>query len=78
MVKTETFRGRDFITLLDYTKEEIETLLEVALDLKRKFATGEPHKLLDAKTLFNWTNFEFLPGEKYIRLPIEQLTNAEN
>ncbi len=52
MVKTETFRGRDFITLLDYTKEEIETLLEVALDLKRKFAMGEPHKLLDAKTLF--------------------------
>ncbi|MCK5584868.1 ornithine carbamoyltransferase, partial [Candidatus Bipolaricaulota bacterium] len=52
MVKTETFRGKDFITLLDYSKEEIETLLEVALDLKRKFAMGEPHKLLDAKTLF--------------------------
>jgi ornithine carbamoyltransferase len=52
MVKTESFRGRDFITLLDYSKEEVETLLEVALDLKRKFATGEPHKLLDAKTLF--------------------------
>ena len=52
MVKTESFRGRDFITLLEYTKEEVETLLEVGLDLKRKFATGEPHKLLDAKTLF--------------------------
>ncbi|RDE13219.1 MAG: ornithine carbamoyltransferase [Candidatus Thorarchaeota archaeon] len=52
MVKTDSFRGRDFITLLEYTKEEVETLLEVGLDLKRKFATGEPHKLLDAKTLF--------------------------
>ncbi|MCK4484465.1 MAG: ornithine carbamoyltransferase, partial [Candidatus Thorarchaeota archaeon] len=52
MVKTETFRGRDFITLLDYTKEEVETILDVAIDLKKKFAIGEPHKLLDAKTLF--------------------------
>ncbi len=52
MVKTESFRGRDFITLLDYSREEVETLLEVALDLKRKFAVGEPHKLLDTKTLF--------------------------
>ncbi len=52
MVKTDGFRGRDFITLLDYSKEEIETLIDVALDLKRKFAVWEPHKLLDAKTLF--------------------------
>jgi ornithine carbamoyltransferase len=52
MVKTETFRGRDFITLLDYTKEEVETLLDVAIDLKKKYALREPHKLLDARTLF--------------------------
>ena len=52
MVKTDGFRGRDYITMLDYTKEEIETFIEVALDLKRKFAVWEPHKLLDAKTLF--------------------------
>ncbi len=52
MVKTETFRGRDFITLLDYTKEEIETMLDVAIDLKKKYALREPHKLLDARTLF--------------------------
>jgi len=52
MTKTDGFRGRDFITLRDYTKEEVETLLEVAADLKRKFAVGEPHKLLDSKTLF--------------------------
>ncbi len=49
---TQGFRGRDFITLLDYTREEVETILDVALDLKRRYATGEPHKLLDAKSLF--------------------------
>ncbi|TFG14513.1 ornithine carbamoyltransferase, partial [Candidatus Thorarchaeota archaeon] len=52
MVKTESFRGRDYINLLDYTKEEIETLIDVAIDLKKKYALWEPHKLLDAKTLF--------------------------
>ena len=52
-MKTETFRGRDFITLLDWSREEIETVLEVALDLKRRFALGEPHDhILRSKTLF--------------------------
>ena len=45
-MKTNTFRGRDYITLLNYSREEIDTLLDVALDLKRKFVTGEPHHLL--------------------------------
>lgn len=51
-MKTNTFKGRDFLTLLDYTKEEVETILDVALDLKRKFAVGERHHLLPDKTLF--------------------------
>ncbi|MBE6067563.1 MAG: ornithine carbamoyltransferase, partial [Clostridium lundense] len=34
------FRGRHFITLQDYTNEEIETMLDVSYDLKRKFAMG--------------------------------------
>ncbi|MGQ9628228.1 MAG: N-acetylornithine carbamoyltransferase [Anaerolineae bacterium] len=52
-MKTETFRGRDFLTLLDYTREEVETILDVSLDLKRRFAMGEPHDhLLRGKTLF--------------------------
>ena len=52
-MKTETFRGKDFITLLDWTREEIETVLDVALDLKRRFALGEPHDhILRGKTLF--------------------------
>jgi N-acetylornithine carbamoyltransferase len=52
-MKTESFRGRDFITLLEWTKEEVETILDVALDLKRRYATGEYHDhLLRAKSLF--------------------------
>ena len=45
------FRGRDFIGDLDFTKEEVETVLEVAWDLKRKRALGEPHPYLRDKVL---------------------------
>src|SRR6266704_6045013 len=45
------FRGRDFIGDLDFTKEEIETVLEVAWDLKRKRTLGEPHPYLRDKVL---------------------------
>lgn len=52
-MRTDTFRGRDFITLLEWTKEDVETILDVALDLKRRFALGEPHDhILRSKTLF--------------------------
>ena len=34
-------RGRDLITTQEWSKEEIETLLDVAWDLKRKRALGE-------------------------------------
>ena len=44
-------RGRDFIGDLDFSKEEIGTVLEVAWDLKRKRALGEPHALLRDKVL---------------------------
>ena len=45
------FRGRDFIGDLDFSKEEVETVLDVAWDLKRKRALGQPHAYLDNKTL---------------------------
>ena len=44
-------RGRDFIGDLDFSKEEVETVLDVAWDLKRKRALGEPHAYLRDKTL---------------------------
>src|SRR5215212_1998255 len=45
------FRGRDFIGDLDFTKEEVETVLDIAWDLKRKRALGEPHAYLRDKVL---------------------------
>jgi N-acetylornithine carbamoyltransferase len=52
-MRTDGFRGRDYLTLLDFSREEVEMLLDVAFDLKRRFATGEPHDhLLRAQTLF--------------------------
>ncbi|MBI3160306.1 MAG: ornithine carbamoyltransferase [Chloroflexi bacterium] len=44
-------RGRDLIGDLDFSKEEVETVLDVAWDLKRKRALGEPHALLRDKVL---------------------------
>lgn len=45
------FRGRDFIGDLDFSKEEVETVLDVAWDLKRKRALYEPHPVLRDKVL---------------------------
>ena len=52
-MNTDSFRGRDFLTLLDWSREEVETILDVALDLKRRYAVGERHDhILPNKTLF--------------------------
>ncbi|SKC84801.1 ornithine carbamoyltransferase [Maledivibacter halophilus] len=47
-----TFRGKHFITLQEWTKEEIDTLLDVSFDLKRKFAMGMETNYLKNKTAF--------------------------
>jgi N-acetylornithine carbamoyltransferase len=44
-------RGRDLIGDLDFSREEVETVLDVAFDLKRKRALGEPHPYLRDKVL---------------------------
>jgi N-acetylornithine carbamoyltransferase len=44
-------RGRDLIGDLDFGKEEVESVIDVAFDLKRKRAVGEPHPYLRDKTL---------------------------
>ena len=44
-------RGRDLIGDLDFSREEVETVLDVAFDLKRKRALGETHAYLRDKTL---------------------------
>lgn len=48
----QTFlHGRDLIGDLDFSKEEVETVLEVAMDLKRKRALNEPTPYLVNKAL---------------------------
>ncbi len=44
-------RGRDLIDLQEWTKDEINTLLDVALQLKRDRALGVPHPYLRDKVL---------------------------
>lgn len=44
-------RGRDFISDMDFSKEEIETVIDVALKLKRDRALGIPHRILLDKTI---------------------------
>jgi ornithine carbamoyltransferase len=44
-------RGRDLITLQEWTKDEIDTILDVAFTLKRERALGIPHPLLRDKVL---------------------------
>lgn len=46
------FKGKHFITLQDWTREEIDTLLEVSFDLKKKFAMEIPTPYLKYKTIF--------------------------
>lgn len=47
-----TLRGKDYIATQDWTTEELETVLDTAQDLKRRFALEEPTRLLPDKTLF--------------------------
>ncbi len=46
------YKGKHFITLEDWTKEEINDLLEVSAELKRKFYANEPTEYLKHKTAF--------------------------
>ena len=44
-------KGRDFLTLLDYTPQEIEYLLDLAAELKAKKKAGIPHDTLRGKNV---------------------------
>ncbi len=44
-------RGRNFLTLLDYTPEEIRYLLDLSKDLKDKKHRGIPHRYLNNKNI---------------------------
>ncbi|SFS84951.1 ornithine carbamoyltransferase [Paenibacillus sp. 453mf] len=44
-------KGRDFIEFTDYSKEEIEYLLQLAIDIKKKQKSGEVYQPLKGKTI---------------------------
>ena len=44
-------RGRDMITTQEWTRDELDTVMDVAFDLKRRRALGESHALLRDKVL---------------------------
>jgi ornithine carbamoyltransferase len=46
------FRGRHFIDLEDFNREEVETMLDVSADLKLKFAQGIPTPYLRDQSMF--------------------------
>lgn len=45
------FKGRDFISLHDFSQEELSLFLDVAKDLKAEQKAGHPHPILQGKTL---------------------------
>jgi len=44
-------KGRDFLTLLDFTPDEITYLLDLAADMKQKKQNHEPHRLCEGKNV---------------------------
>ena len=44
-------KGRDFLKLLDFTSEEILSLIDLAADLKAKKQAGIPHRLCEGKNI---------------------------
>ena len=51
-VRKALFRGRDWITTQEWTNAELDILLGVASDLKRKFKARIPHRYLPDQTIF--------------------------
>lgn len=49
--KTMNLKGKDFLKLLDFTPEEIEGLLDLAADLKKKKKQGVPHRYCEGKNV---------------------------
>lgn len=47
----DKFRGKDFLTLMDFTREEINDILNVSYELKMKWARREPHEYLRGRTV---------------------------
>ncbi len=47
----DRFQGKDFLTLMDWKKEEITYMLDVAADFKRQRMMKQPHEYLKGRTI---------------------------
>jgi ornithine carbamoyltransferase len=47
----DKFKGKDFLSLMDFTREEINDILNVSYELKMKWARREPHEYLKGRTI---------------------------
>jgi ornithine carbamoyltransferase len=52
MLSRNTLRGRDLMSEMSLSKEEVETILEIAADMKKDFLLGRFPDLLKNRTLF--------------------------
>lgn len=50
MLAREHFTGRDFLALMDYTKDELDYILDTAADMKVRLRNRERHALLPGRT----------------------------
>src|SRR3989304_168029 len=71
--KSAWLRGKDWITTQEWSEAEIETLLEVSQDLKRRFRGGQPHRYLPAKTFFLFFSDKPPPPRNSFEAGITQL-----
>ncbi len=51
ILKNGALKNRNFLKLLDFSSAEIESLLDLAAELKRKKKAGEPHPLCAGKNI---------------------------
>lgn len=47
----KSLKGRDFLTIADFTSQEIRLIIDAAHDLKKDLKEGVPHHVLKGKTL---------------------------
>jgi ornithine carbamoyltransferase len=52
ITKKALFKGKDYITTQEWTNEEIDVLLDVSFDLRRRFRERIPHRYLADQTMF--------------------------
>ena len=51
-IKRALFKGKDWITTEEWSGEELDVMLDVSTDLKRKFKGRIPHRYLPDQTIF--------------------------